>query len=154
MKPIFCLTLLVAGALLFTGCAAPDPLGLTTRAQLRRDAQVQVAEAQAQAQIAVAAESARAQVKTAQTWAGVLPVALLIVVAGVIGAIIVLYQGKIYLARATVSASRPPALPTEYQTRIEEYAHKTRQEFIVIDNQYYLVDQKSGKRTRLLPKQP
>jgi len=152
MKRYLLATALLVAITLLTGCSFDDPFGATTRTQMRSSAQVRVAEAQAQAQISVAAESGEAKVKTAQIWAGTLPIALLIIAVGVIGAIIFIYQGKIYLARAENPQPLPPALPAPISLdKLKDHAKNTGQELYIEGGVYYLVDQ-FGKTTRALPR--
>ena len=151
MKRHLLATALFVGITLLSGCSFDDPFGATTRTQMRSSAQVQVAQAQANAQIVVAEESTEAKVKTAQTWAPVVPVALLIIVFGVIGAIVVMYQGKIYLARAENPQPMPPALPPVVLDRLKDHAYNTGKQIYLEDGVYYLVDQ-FGKTTRALPR--
>ena len=151
MKRHLLATALFVGITLLSGCSFDDPFGATTRTQMRSSAQVQVAQAQAQAQISVAQESTEAKVKTAQTWAPIVPIALLIIVCGVIGAIIVTYQGKIYLARSENPKPLPPALPPVVLDRLKDHARNTGKQIYLEDGVYYLVDQ-FGKTTRALPR--
>lgn len=151
MKRYLLATALLVGITLLSACSFDDPLGATTRTQMRSSAQVRVAEAQAQAQIAVAAESGEAKVKTAQTWASVLPIALLIIALGVIGAIVVMYQGKIYLARAENPQPLPPALPPVVLDRLKDHAQNTGRQLYFQNGMYYLVDE-YGKAVRALPR--
>lgn len=148
--PLLAIVLLVA-TLLFSACSLDDPFGATTRAQIRSNAQVRIAEADAQAQIVVAQETSEAKVQTAQTWAATLPIALLIVVVGIIGAIIVTYQGKIYLARATnddIGPALPAPMPLD---KLQDHANRTGQGLYIEDGVYYLVDN-TGKMARALPR--
>ena len=151
MKRYLLATTLFVGITLLSACSFDDPFGATTRTQMRSSAQVQVAQAQANAQIAVAEESTEAKVKTAQTWAPIVPVALLIIVCGVIGAIIVTYQGKIYLARTENPQPMPPALPPVVLDRLKDHAHNTGKQLYLDEGVYYLVDQ-FGKTVRALPR--
>jgi len=151
MKRYLLATALFVGITLLSGCSFDDPFGATTRTQMRSSAQVQVAQAQANAQIAVAEESTEAKVKTAQTWAPIVPIALLIIVCGVIGAIIVTYQGKIHLARTENPLPMPPALPPVVLDKLKDHARNTGKQLYFQNGTYYLVDQ-TGKAIRALPR--
>jgi hypothetical protein len=126
------LLLLIAGIFtisLLTSCALNDPLGATTRQQVRTDGAVRIAEAEAHAQIESARYAAEAQVDTARTWAASLPTVLLIVVGGVLAGIIFYFRGRAYLTQVERSASLSPTpLSAVQQAKLADYARQTGQQ--------------------------
>ena len=152
LKLLFVIAGLICAALLH-GCTVADPLALTAREQIRSNAAVSIAEAEARAQIETARYAAEADITTTQTWAGMLPLAALIVVGGVLGGIVFYFQGKAYLVRVEyASGERFPPLPADHRRKLDAYARATDQRLELVDGQYYLVDKQDGRRVRALPK--
>jgi hypothetical protein len=136
-----------------TSCALTDPLGATTRTQIRAAGAVQIAEAQAHAQIESARYAAEAQEATARTWADTLPVLLLILVGGALAGLICYFRGRVYLLWAERGCYPPtPLASTPHARRLADYARQTGQRLELVNGQYYLVDQQSGRRFKALPK--
>ena len=87
-----------------------NPLGATTREQLRTKAAVEIARVEAQAQVETAQVEAAAAVQTTTAWTSTLPVLLLIVVGGALAGIVLYFRGKAYLTLR-------PALPCPFSLR-------------------------------------
>lgn len=162
--------LLVVAVGVLSGCNGPtDPLGATSRTRLRTDASVSIANADANARIAQAqadeaariAESNARIITTmtqetgatarASTWAGMIPLALLIVGAAVVVALVVNWQGRIWLERTRqapqlVQRQAWPTLSAEQVLMLYDHARRTGQRVIVDaeDGSYCLTD---GQRT-------
>lgn len=124
------------------GCMS-DPLGATTREQIRATTALQIAQTQASA-----------QVQTTAAWVGVLPVLVLIIVLGSLAGIVLYFRGKAHLAERS-SSSPPPLLePTDYDGAIRRYAALTGKRVILHQGEYYLLDQATGKTVLARPKLP
>lgn len=140
-------------AICLSGCTLSDPLGATTRTQIRADGAVQIAEAQAQAQIESARYAAEAKEATARTWADTLPVVVLILVGGALAGILCYFRGRAYLLWVERGAYPPiTRSPAAHTRRLADYARQTGQQLEMVNGQYYLVDQQSGRRFKALPK--
>lgn len=124
-------TLLLCGLLwLLTGCATDNPLGMTTRTQIRSNAYVQAARVkaeqermarEAEAQALVNAELARQDGLSQRNanWVMVTPVIVLAI--GAVGALwmIIHWQGRLRLARlGTPRYVAGPSLPNNVQAAL------------------------------------
>ena len=103
MKSLFVLSLL---AICLTGCLY-DPMGATTRAQIRARADVEVAQANRDAAIGVA----QADASKSHAWAMSAPFLTAIVMGGLVILAIVYWQGRIHLERTKQGAPPIAALP-------------------------------------------
>ena len=170
----FAARVLGIGVILFglwflSGCSngPTDPLGATSRTRLRTDASVSIAQADANARIAQAHadEAARiaesnAKIITEQSkqngataraglWAGMIPLALLIVGAVVVVGLVVNWQGRIWLERTRqapqlAEAQQWPQLSADQLCLLQNYARRSGQRLIRQEDGYYLDD---GQRT-------
>jgi hypothetical protein len=71
----------------------------------------------------------------------------------VLAAIVCYFRGRAYLLWVERGLYPPaPLSPTAYARRLADYAHRTGQQIEIVNGQYYLVDQQSGRRFRVLPK--
>jgi hypothetical protein len=140
MRHLLTITLLT---LLLTGCT--NWLGMTTRTQIRADADVRIAQLQAEAEKAAAVQ----ETVRAGLWAGMVPMALGIVAAGVIVAILVWWQGRIWLERTKQAAhlTTPPALATRGPSlrQLQSLAAQEGYELVIDGNTAYLIDS-AGRR--------
>lgn len=82
---------------ILAGCSI-NPMGATTREQLRADAQVEVARSQERAAIAVAEAEASAIIAKHSIWADALPTALVIIVGGAAFMLWLNWRGRYTLA--------------------------------------------------------
>ena len=143
----------IVWATFLTSCTLSDPLGATTRTQIRADGAVQIAEAQAHAQIESARYAAEAQEVTVRTWADTLPIVVLILVGGALAGLLCYFRGRAYLLWAARGVYPPiTRSPAEHTRRLADYARQTGQQLEMVNGQYYLVDQQSGRRFKALPK--
>ena len=139
--------------LLLSNCNAQDPLGMTTREQVRAEGVVRVAELEANAQIESARHQKESSIATTEAWTQTLPALLLILVGGVLVGIILYFQGKAYLIQVEQSSFQPNPLSTStLQQKLSAYTQHTGQQLEIVDGIYYLIDPHSGKRWRALPK--
>ena len=135
--------LITLGALVFvlTGCLS-DPFGASTRTQIRADGVVGVAtqdrlarEAEARALVDAEAERQYGQSHRTATWAMVLPVLMLVAVAGAIVWTVVNWRGRIALERVRQQACTPPAHQvgqrSEYQ-QLRDYARSYGAELLFV----------------------
>ena len=128
---------------ILAGCSInSNPMGATTREQLRADAQVEVAKAQERAAIGVAEAEASAIVAKHSVWADVLPTALVIIGAIVIGALWLNWRGRYALAALERTPPaivvQQPAIPTLGQ--LHQLAERQGMTISVRGDIAYLVD--------------
>jgi len=169
----FAARVLGIGVILFglwflSGCSngPTDPLGATSRTRLRTDASVSIAQADANARIAQAHADEAARIaesnakiiteqskqngatERAKAWAGMIPLALLIVGAAVVVALVVNWQGRIYYERTRQAPQLAQAqhgqLTVDQVRLLRDYARRTGQRVSVVDGEYCLSD---GQRT-------
>lgn len=156
------LSLLILLAML-AGCQPIDPLGATERTNIRANAALQAAQAEADAQRRIAEAQADAQKHVANQetiragmWAGVLPVALLIVGATLVIALVVNWQGRIWHERTKMGAPSQIAQRMQAQQPAIELADlrkiaASRGYWLEIEgNVAYLVDEQGERRGRRL----
>ena len=142
-------------AVLLPSQATRDPFGFMERERIRSDTAVRIAQQKAQAEIEVARHHAEAEVKTSQTWAGVLPIIVLILVGGALAGVVFYFRGKAYLLQIAYASQHghPAHLPSVAPFRkLKKYAEATDQKLDVIDGQYYLTNRVNGKKVRALLK--
>jgi hypothetical protein len=136
--------------IVLSGCI--DPLGATTRSRIRTQAALEVARFEAE----TARYSARQETVRTGLVVAVVPWILLIVAGGVIGALVVNWQGRIWYARtqamlassqrSTPTPRRPAVPPTLAQLR--RAAQQQGMQVIVQGNQAWLLDQQGRVRGR------
>lgn len=162
--------LLVVAVGMLAGCSngPTDPLGATSRTRLRTDASVSIAQADANARIAQAQAEQAARISEANAliiteqskqngamartmaWATTLPIILLIVGAAVVVALVVNWQGRIWLERTRQApqlaqqAQQWPQLNADQLRLLQNYARRSGQRLIRQEDGYYLDD---GQRT-------
>lgn len=177
----FATRVLGIGVILFglwflSGCSngPTDPLGATSRTRLHTDAAVSVAQADANARIAQArgfvgvriAES-NAKIITEQSkqngqtaraglWAGMIPLALLIVGSAVVVGLVVNWQGRIYLERTRQAPQltqqvQRPQLSADQVRMLYDYARRSGQRVRVVEGEYYL-EATNGRQVKALLK--
>lgn len=145
-------TCLVA-TLLLTNCNVHDPLGATTREQVRSEGAIRVAELESNAQMESARYAKESRIAVTQAWTQTLPTLLLIIVAGTLVGIILYFQGKAYLIQIERSTGQPNSpLASVVAQKLSTYTQQSGKQLDVVDGIYYLRDPESGKRWRALPK--
>lgn len=170
------LPLLLLLALALTGCAA-DPFGATERSTIQANARIAVAQADSSARVAVAQAHANAASVAAiqetvrtQTWAAVLPIALILLGVAVVAAIIAWWAGRtrytVAVAHATGYAPDPTYLPSPryksaraltgapaHKALVDEYAHTTGALTVELtEDGYYRLLYADRKPLLMLPK--
>ena len=138
---------------LVASCQGNDPFGVTTREQVRSEAAVAIAQIGATAAIQQTALESEATKTTTRAWTQTVVVLALIVTGGVLGGLIVYFQGKAYLVRVMRAPS--PALPDSYDPVTLLNRHAARSNLLLerAGDSYLLTDPVTGKRVRVLPKQ-
>lgn len=149
--------LLVVAVHFLAGCTA-DPLGATSRTQIRADAAVavaqadadskaRIAEANAKAIIGAEQEKARAKIATNQAWAATVPVALVVIFGGLVVLLVVNWQGRIWYKYAERGT---PMLDAKQRVLLTGYAQEHGMKIKVVDQTIYLTN---GQKTiKALPK--
>lgn len=149
MKYLFPILLVI----FLTGCSiSSNPLGTTSREQIRANAAVAIAEADERARIAEAEYEAEAIIAKHSVWADVVPTALVIIGAIVIGSFWLNWRGRyalkaLELTPPVVQMSQP-ALPTVGELR--RLATSQGYSLQVQDNVAYLMDGDEVKGRRRL----
>ena len=137
MRKLFLLFLVI----FLAGCSI-NPMGATSREQIRSDAAVAIAQADKEARIAVAEAEASAIVAKHSVWADVLPTALVIIGAIVIGALWLNWRGRYALAALERTPPaivvQQPAIPTLGQ--LHQLAERQGMTISVRGDIAYLVD--------------
>ena len=139
--------------LLLVSCTGTDPLGMTTREQIRGDTAITIADMEAQAAVKQTALETAASQENAKVWASVLPSLALILVVGVILCMIIYYRGRAHLMQVAYLYPAPSALPDQTgEQLLQLYAASTSQSLVFNNGAYYLTDPATGKTVRALPK--
>ena len=137
--------------LLIASCQGNDPLGATTREQVRSQAAVTIADIEARAAVEQTALETEAAKSTARTWAQTLPTVALIVVGGVLVGMILYFRWRTHLMRVSMVAPEPLPYYDDQVMALRSYAERTNQVLERHGTTYVLVDP-TGKRVRALPK--
>ncbi len=134
--------------IVLSGCA--DPLGATTRSRIHTGAALEMARLEAEtARYSATQETVRTGLVVA-----VVPWALLILVGGVIGALVVNWQGRIWFARTQAMLAAPQrstpvrsvGAPTLAQ--LQRAAQRQGMSVVVQDGQAWLLDKQGHVRGR------
>ena len=113
------------------------------------DARETIARYDHDARIVEAEQAAEATVNTARAWTGMIPHAVLLVVAGVIVVVSIHWQGRITLARLAWGElpARPQPRPIAPATlnKLQAIAAQRNQTFKVINGEALLIDKQTGE---------
>lgn len=183
-KRIYRLGLMVVASaftmLILTACfvldGPTDPLGATSRTQIREDGKLAIEQTKAdaekykaqmdkEARVAEAEQSAWGKVGTAKAWSGVLPTIVFIVAACVVVRTYLNWAGRIKLTKLKLegqqpkltplpSASSPKAIAHPDLTHLQITARQRGMDIRVVSGVAYLVDSQTGEtvaRRNLLP---
>lgn len=139
--------LLLILAVSLVGCI--DPMGRTTREHIRADSAIAIAEADERARIAVAAAESHAIIAKHSIWADVLPTALVIIGAIVIGALWLNWRGR-YALKALEIAPQPHRAATQPAPltlgQLNRLAQRQGYTLEIADNTAFLVDSQGERR--------
>jgi hypothetical protein len=125
-----------------TGCAG-DPLGATTRTDIRARAAVDIAEAQRDAQIGVADAQAAGAIGVARAWSSILPTIVFLIGLTAVVLLVINWRGRLAMER---ERRRPASLPGTGRTRLPDLqrlqleAKRQGMTVTVVDGMAYLVD--------------
>ena len=149
MRKLFLLFLII----FLAGCAV-DPLGATTRTDIRartaveiervrKDAAIGVAAAERDAAIGVADAQAAGDIDTARAWSGILPTIVFLVGLTAVVLLVVNWRGRIALEReskrtASLPVARRRELPTLH--RLQLAAKRQGMDVTITDGVAYLMD--------------
>jgi hypothetical protein len=179
---VLAICVILFGLWFLAGCTADgptNPLGVTDRTKLQTDASIaiaqadrdariaaanaRVAESQADESAAIAASNAsiiteqtiqNGETARAHTWAGLLPVALLIIGATIVLGLIVNWQGRIWYERTqhapALAMQQAPMLDANKLRLLQEHARQRGMWVVERDGEYLLTD--GVKTIKALPK--
>lgn len=151
-RAISAVIIVLLALLLVVSCQGNDPFGATTREQVRSEAAVAIAQIEADASIRQTAIEADAAKTTTLAWTQTVVVLALILTGGVLGGLIVYFQGKAYLV--SVKPSSPALLDLcDPASLLKHHAARSNLLLDRVGGNYLLTDPTTGKRIRVLPRQ-
>lgn len=133
---------------ILAGCGI-DPMGRTTREQIRADSAVAIAQADERARIAVAEAEASATIAKHSVWADVLPTALVIIGFIAIGALWLNWRGR-YAMAALERPQQPTVAPQPTLGQLYRLAERQGYTLRIEGDVAYLMDGEVVKGRRLL----